>query len=115
MFNLEKGERFIILFLLVVLLMGLSAVLYQKSNSIIDVRIRAFDYSGEPAGIKKININDADESTLMRLPGIGKSTARRIAEYRDTEGPFRSVEEIKKIKGIKDNLFNKIKDKIAVE
>ena len=57
MFNLEKRERLIILFLTAALLAGLSVMLYKKSSSIVDVKIRSFDYDGAAEGIKKININ----------------------------------------------------------
>lgn len=115
MFNLERRERFIIIFLVAVLLIGLLFMLYKKSNSVVDIKIRAFDYEGASSSIKKVNINEADESTLMRLPRVGKSLAGRIIEYRNREGNFRSIEEIKKIRGIKDNLFEKIKDNITIE
>lgn len=115
MFNLSTRERFIILFLIAVLLIGLSVILYQKSNPIVDVKIRAFDHEDTTAQPEKININEADEATLMRLPGVGKSMALRIIEYRNREGNFRFIEEIKKVKGIKDNLFEKIKDNITIE
>ena len=77
MFNLSSRERFIILFLIAVLLAGISVALYQKSNSVIDVKIRAFETADDNAGIGKININDADETDLMRLPGVGQALSRR--------------------------------------
>lgn len=115
MFNLEKRERLIILFLAAMLLAGLSIILYRKSHSVIDVKIRSFDYEPSPGNVKKININEADEAGLMELPGVGKSLAGRIIECRDKEGRFRSVEEIKNVKGIKNSLFQKIKDNITIE
>lgn len=115
MFNLEKRERFIIIFLIALLLAGLSIIFYQKFNPVTDVRIRAFEYEGTSGGIKKININESDLTALTRLPGVGKSLAGRIVEYRNKVGNFRSVEDIKKVKGIKENLFEKIKDSITIE
>lgn len=115
MFNLSTRERFIILFLIAVLLIGLLVMLCQKSNSVIDVKIRAFDYEGTSSDIRRININEADEAALMNLPGVGKTLAGRIVEYRKRFGNFRSIEEVKKVRGIKKNLFDKIKDNITVE
>lgn len=115
MFNLEKRERFIILFLSAMLLAGISIMLYQKSNSITDVKIRSFDYEAAPGNVRKININEGDEAVLMGLPGVGKSLAGRIIEYRNKVSRFSSVEEIKNIKGIKNGLFEKIKDNITTE
>ena len=62
----------------------------------------------------KVDINTADETTLMTLPGIGESKAQSIIKYRETNGPFGSPEDIKNISGIKDGVYNKISDKIKV-
>ncbi len=62
----------------------------------------------------KVNINTADKSQLMTLTGIGEAKAEAIIQYREEHGGFRSVEELKQIEGIKDGVFNKIKDKIIV-
>lgn len=63
----------------------------------------------------RININTADKAQLTQLSGIGDSRAEAIIVYRETVGPFESIEEIKKIDGIKDGIFEKIKEKIKVE
>ncbi len=60
----------------------------------------------------KININTADKETLMTLTGIGEAKAEAIIRYREENGGFHSIEEIKQIEGIKDGVFNKIKDEI---
>ncbi|MBE0479042.1 helix-hairpin-helix domain-containing protein, partial [Candidatus Aerophobetes bacterium] len=64
---------------------------------------------------EKININTAGKGWLMSLTGIGETLADRIISYRDTHGPFKSIEEIMKVDGIGEGMFNNIKDKIAVE
>ena len=48
----------------------------------------------------RVNLNSAERGELLLLPGIGPSLADRIIEYRQTEGPFQSPEEIEKIRGI---------------
>ena len=63
---------------------------------------------------ERVNINTADERTLDTLPGIGPAMAKRIIEYRETEGAFQSIEDIKKIRGIGDAKFAKLKDKICI-
>jgi competence protein ComEA len=63
----------------------------------------------------KINLNKADENELQNLPGIGPSKAAAIMEYRDTNGPFKSVEDLKNISGIGDKTFDKLKDLISVQ
>ena len=61
-----------------------------------------------------ININTASITELQTLTGIGESKAKNIIDYRETNGSFKKVEEIKNISGIGDALFEKIKDKITV-
>lgn len=62
-----------------------------------------------------VNINTAQEESLMTLNGVGSSRAKDIISYRENNGGFKSVEEIKNVPGIKDGLYNKIKDRITVD
>jgi len=55
-----------------------------------------------------MSINEAAMSELMNLPGIGPSIAQRIVEYREMNGEFKKLEDVKKVKGIGDKLFQKI-------
>ncbi len=68
---------------------------------------------GEGSG-GKVNINYADRSTLMTLPGIGASKADKIINYRQANGGFSSIEDIMLVDGIKEGLYNKVKDSICV-
>ena len=61
-----------------------------------------------------MNLNQASLTELMTLPGVGQSKAQAILDYRDTNGSFRQIEDIMQISGIKDGIFQKIKDKITV-
>ncbi len=61
-----------------------------------------------------ININKAGQSQLETLPGIGASTALKIIEYRQTNGNFKSIEDLKNVPGIGDAKFNSIKSLICV-
>lgn len=61
-----------------------------------------------------VNINTADEKELDKLPGIGPAMAKRIVEYRMENGAFQAPEEIKRVKGIGDAKYEKMKDKIAL-
>ena len=70
---------------------------------------------GEAApGNSLININTASLTDLTHINGIGESRARAIIAYREENGSFSCIEDIKKVSGIKDGLFNKIKDQITV-
>ena len=69
--------------------------------------------SGAPAGAP-ININTATLEELDTLSGIGPVIAQAIIDYRQANGPFTSIEQIKDVRGIGDALFEKIKDRITV-
>lgn len=62
-----------------------------------------------------VNINTADLNTLMTIPGVGESKANKIIKYREENGGFTCIEDIMLISGIKEGMFNKIKDYICVE
>lgn len=62
----------------------------------------------------KININLASKEDLMTLSGIGESKATQILSYRESNGKFSKIEDIMNISGIKEGVFNKIKDYITV-
>lgn len=62
----------------------------------------------------KININTASAEELKTLSGIGESKANDIISYREEHGSFKSPEDIMKIQGIKEGIYNKIKDKITI-
>lgn len=63
----------------------------------------------------RVNLNTADADRLQTLPGIGASRAMDILSYRETHGGFRNTEEIMQIPGIKESIYEKIKDKITVD
>ncbi len=62
-----------------------------------------------------LNINKATEQDLQNLPGIGPSLAAKIIAYRDENGKFTTVEDIKKVNGIGDSKYENIKDYICVK
>ncbi|WP_182187501.1 helix-hairpin-helix domain-containing protein [Pectinatus frisingensis] len=62
----------------------------------------------------RVNINTADESVLDTLPGIGPAMAKRIVEYRQNQGNFQSIDDLKKVRGIGEAKYIKLKDKITI-
>lgn len=62
----------------------------------------------------KVNINTATQTELETLPGIGPSIASKIVNYRKENGKFKSIEEIKKVNGIGESKYKKIKELIKV-
>jgi competence protein ComEA len=63
----------------------------------------------------KINLNTATLAELDTLPGIGPAIAQRILDYRAQNGDFKTIDDLKKVRGIGDALFNQIKDLIATQ
>ena len=62
----------------------------------------------------KISINTATVEELTSLTGVGLSKAKDIVQYRETNGSFNTIDDIKKVSGIGDALFEKIKNNITV-
>jgi competence protein ComEA len=79
------------------LIMGISTVSFAAKKA-----------ADGPAAI--ININTADEKTLESLPGVGKATAKAIIEGR----PYKSVDDLKRVKGMSDKKIQALKGKISV-
>ena len=62
-----------------------------------------------------ININKATIQELDTLPGIGEATANKIINYRDENGAFKSIDEIKNVNGIGDKKYEELKSLISIE
>jgi competence protein ComEA len=61
-----------------------------------------------------VNLNTATKDDLVALPGIGPAKAQAILDYRNQHGPFRSVDEVRKVKGIGEKLFTQIKPELTL-
>ena len=61
-----------------------------------------------------VNINTADAARLATLKGIGSALAQRIIDYREQNGSFKSIDEIKNVRGIGQKKFDAFKDKITI-
>lgn len=91
----------------------------EKQNAS-QVQAAANGTKGSPAAGTKtaeggiVNINTASAEELDTLPGIGPAMAKRIIEYRETEGSFSAVEDIKKVRGIGEAKFQKLRDRICI-
>jgi len=63
----------------------------------------------------KVNINTATEAQIALLPGIGPKLAAEVVNYRTNNGGFKTVEDIKKVSGVGDKKFEKIKNFVVLE
>ena len=61
-----------------------------------------------------VNLNTATLDQLAGLPGVGRSTAQRIVEFRQKNGGFKKIEELMNVKGIGEKSFLKLKPLITV-
>jgi competence protein ComEA len=66
------------------------------------------------AAFAKVNINTATVGELEALPGIGPAKAEAIVKYRETNGKFKSAEELKNVQGIGDKVFAQISGEVEV-
>lgn len=65
--------------------------------------------------LEKININTADVGILCNLPGVGESLATRIIKYREENGKFKSIEDLKNVSGIGEKKFESLREYIVVK
>ena len=99
-----------ILFILIILLLGGPVSAVEKASS----------PGGEKGNMEilahqKVNINTADTTRLTTLTGVGIQLAKRITEYRKQNGPFQKPEDIMRVKGVGQKVFNQNKDRIVLK
>ena len=144
MIDFTPQERKALLFLVMVLVVGSGITLYKKYHSdfapelilkpksnavesnlsqpnlnlVVDTSTNLLKEASPPRlseeKIRQVNLNSATQDDLESLPSIGPVLAKRIIEYRNQQGGFKSIEEIKKVHGIGNKIFEKIKDYIRV-
>ena len=93
---MNHQKRFLASLLVVALIFTIVPVVWSQSND-------------------KININKASIEELSTLTNIGATYAERIVQYREKNGPFKSLEDLMKVKGIGTKTFELNKDRISVE
>lgn len=70
--------------------------------------------SGLAFAADKINLNTASSEQLQMLDGVGPATAAAIVEYRESNGKFESVDELKAVKGIGDKKLQQLSESVTV-
>lgn len=67
-----------------------------------------------PAG-PKVNINTASAAELQLLPRVGPAVAARIVEFRESQGAFKSIEELMRVRGVGEKTFDLLKPYLTTE
>ena len=130
LFALTETERKVAVVLVGTFILGLGIRLYQETFP----TSRTYDYSASDSTFaalsaaeteeapknrfteskSPLDINAATKSELIRLPGIGEVTAERILIYREENGPFTTVDQLRKVKGISKSKLEKLKPLVTV-
>lgn len=109
---------FVFAVLVVVFAYGWDDIVGKKQDDVVSFAystVSKDDQSVSGASVaNKVNINTATEAELDALPGIGEAKAKAIVQYRNENGKFKSISDIKNVKGIGDGIFNDIKGLITV-
>jgi len=112
MFYLTTQERKTIIFILALLILGIGLDFFKKKTNRADL----INYKLlEGRLFEKVDINRASFSELNTIPGVGEKVAYSIIAYRKSNGGFKNIEELKRIKGIKDRKLEKLKKYITIE
>lgn len=69
---------------------------------------------GSGAKEQGVNLNTADAAALETLPGVGPVLAKRIVDWRTTNGPFRSIDELGEVSGIGDSIMAQLRSQVHV-
>jgi comEA protein len=100
-------EKTILITIVIAAVAGLFINIFLSYNKKIEEKPKA-------AEALYVNINTADAAELDRLPGVGKVLAERIVSLRRQRGGFKTIEDIKDIKGITGKKFEKMKKYLTV-
>lgn len=109
MFDLTRQERKALLFITIFIATGavLRVLPFAMSEPSVDLTPSVANVQH-----KKINVNEADTTELVKLHGVGASTAIKIISYRKANGNFESADDLLLIKGIGPSKLKKIKNQI---
>ncbi len=114
----EKPSRSENLFIKIIFILFSLVVIWQQPASLVDAgdletECQLYkDMAGST--LKKIDINKATEEDLIDLPGIGIKTARAIVAYGKAIGGYKSIEQLRLVRGVGDKVYDCLKDIVVV-
>lgn len=86
----------------------------EEATQAAQVPTAATEGAASAPGAGLVNINRASEDELVSLPGIGESIAARIVSDRQANGPYQTIEDLKRVSGVGDKKFEAIRDLICI-
>ncbi|MFH1621751.1 MAG: helix-hairpin-helix domain-containing protein [Candidatus Omnitrophota bacterium] len=111
MFHLTSQEKKTVIFVLSLLILGIGLDFYKKKTN----KANLVNFGAlEEKLFDRVNINKASKSELTTIPGVGEKLAYSIIEYRNSNGDFKNIADLKNIKGIKDKKLEQIKKYITL-
>ena len=112
MLPLTRHERLVLIFLVFVFLVGTTLHHLFEANP----RLKSFlNVLESDSFYVKVDLNRATEKELIDLPWIGQVTAQRFLAYRDENGHFKNLEELKNVKGIGYSQYQRLKKYLFVK
>lgn len=91
---------------------GLSMIAAEKVLAAQPKATLQLQDQGQPSVM--VNVNKATLEELITVRGIGPVMAKRIVEYRDKNGMFKSIDDLTQVQGIGGNKLQRIKDQVTV-
>lgn len=104
MFDLTKQERAVLIALGFIFLFGSIFHYSFKNHAVSEV----FEIVDSDRIYPKINLNKAGLADLLRLPGVGPALAKNIVAYRELNGPFTDIEDVRRVEGISSRNYSKL-------
>lgn len=106
-----RAEAVAALALAVILIVWVALILMRQHT--VGKEVRAHTAAGATHAYR-VNLNTAGPQELTLLPGIGPKRAERIVNWRDTHGPFRSLDEVRKATGLSANAMKRLKESVTL-
>jgi comEA protein len=123
MLNLTRHEKIVLVFLTTSALLGVCVLVCKKISQRVDVAVVTAEIPAVSDGeIRRqigdslcVDINKASVERIETLPGIGRELARRVVEYRNSRGLFKTIDEVKNVPGIGEKKFEQIRPYLKIE